>query len=459
MEFAKDLFKNHRYAILGLGKNGNAAALRLQAMGATIQIWDDQPQKRQETPPQLQNYIKEFSSLEGFDALVLSPGIPHYLPTPHPVALLAQEAHIPILSDAELLFKAVKASHSTARFAAITGTNGKSTTTVLLAHLLKHAGIPSAAGGNLGPAALALPYLDGNGVYVLEMSSYMLERLSQFVADTACFLNITPDHLDRHGDMEHYTEAKMHIFDHQNASCQAVIGIEEVLCQKAAQTLLQRGISVTTITGLNKSADIWVENNILQDKNGKIADLGKALFLPGSHNAQNAAAATAMALYLGVPREEIEPGLITFKGLAHRQRPVATIDGITFIDDSKATNADAAARALQCYDDIIWIAGGMAKAGGIDDLAPYFPRISLVLLIGRDAPLLAETLERYSVSYKIVGTLEKAVASAFEIAKQEKISTVLLSPACASFDQFRSFEERGDIFAQQVQMLRKNDLS
>ncbi|CAI3922260.1 UDP-N-acetylmuramoylalanine-D-glutamate ligase (MurD) (PDB:1E0D) [Commensalibacter communis] len=454
MNFSPTLFQNHRYAILGLGKNGIVAAERLLAIGSTIQIWDDQEKTRNAVPAELKSLIAPFDNLHDFDALVMSPGIPHHLPKPHPVAQLAFQRNLPILSDAELLYRAVKASGSKARFVAITGTNGKSTTTVLLTHLLKEAGIPAVAGGNLGPAALALPLLEDQGVYVLEMSSYMLERFSQFTADISCLLNITPDHLERHGDIQGYIEAKHHIFDHQNLNQLAVIGVEDAICATIANELKQQNkMQVKTIAGTNINANIWVKDYLIQDQHGIIADLTKARFLPGDHNAQNAAAATAMAIHLGLNQEQIQSGLSSYQGLAHRQRPVANLNNVTFINDSKATNADAASKALTCYDELVWIAGGLAKSNGIDELAPYFPRIKLALLIGKDAPVLEQTLKHYQVPYRIVHTLEHAVPEAYQYAQQNRIPTVLLSPACASFDQFSSFEERGDRFAELVMQL------
>ncbi|CAI3923585.1 UDP-N-acetylmuramoylalanine-D-glutamate ligase (MurD) (PDB:1E0D) [Commensalibacter communis] len=454
MNFSPTLFQNYRYAILGLGKNGIVAAERLLAMGSTIQIWDDQEKTRNAVPAELKSLIAPFDNLHDFDALVMSPGIPHHLPKPHPVAQLAIQQNLPILSDAELLYRAVKASGSKASFVAITGTNGKSTTTMLLTHLLKEAGIPAVAGGNLGPAALALPLLEDQGVYVLEMSSYMLERFSEFTADISCLLNITPDHLERHGDIQGYIEAKHHIFDHQNLNQLTVIGVEDAICATIANELKQQNkMQVKTIAGTNINANIWVKDHLIQNKHGIIADLTKARFLPGDHNAQNAAAATAMAIHLGLNQEQIQSGLTSYQGLAHRQRPVANFNNVTFINDSKATNADAASKALTCYDELVWIAGGLAKSNGIDELVPYFPRIKLALLIGKDAPVFEQTLKHYQVPYRIVHTLEHAVPEAYQYAQQNRIPTVLLSPACASFDQFSSFEERGDRFAELVMQL------
>ncbi|MFS3136541.1 UDP-N-acetylmuramoyl-L-alanine--D-glutamate ligase [Gluconacetobacter sacchari] len=450
------LFAGRRYAVLGLGNNGAPVVRALAAMGASVRAWDDSAEARRALGDIPGVTVAPFESLAESDALILSPGIPHRLPAPHPVALLAREAGIPILSDADLLFQAVRRSGSRARFAGITGTNGKSTTTVLLAHMLATAGIPVAAGGNLGPTALSLPRLPDNGVYVLEMSSYMLERLLDLHFDVACLLNLTPDHLDRHGDMAGYLRAKLHIFDSPRPGDLAVLGFGDRPGKRLsllADDLAASGGRVETISGSSANADLSGAGGILRDRHGVIASLSEAPALPGAHNAENAAAATAMALALGVPRSFIAPALRTFAGLPHRQKPVATVAGILFVDDSKATNADSASRALGCYDRLVWIAGGVAKAGGIAALAPYFPRIAHAVLIGQDAPALAETLAAHNVPYTLAGTMDAAVPMAFEQARRAGSPTVLLSPACASFDQYKSFEHRGRHFADRVHHL------
>ncbi|MBB2204994.1 UDP-N-acetylmuramoyl-L-alanine--D-glutamate ligase [Gluconacetobacter takamatsuzukensis] len=447
------LFAGRRYAVLGLGNNGAPAVRALAAMGASVRAWDDNADARQALADIPGVTVAPFESLDGLDALVLSPGIPHLLPRPHPVALMAREAGIPILSDADLLYQAVRRAGSRARFAGITGTNGKSTTTALLTHMLATAGIPVAAGGNLGPASLSLPCLPDDGVYVLEMSSYMLERLQDLHFDAACLLNLTPDHLDRHGGMAGYLRAKWHIFDSQRTGDLAVLGFGDTPGDSVplmVDDLSASGGRVVTISGASDKADLSGAGGILRDAEGIIADLAEAPALPGAHNAENAAAATAMALALGVPRTAIAPALRTFSGLPHRQKPVATIAGILFVDDSKATNADSASRALGCYDRLVWIAGGVAKAGGIADLAPHFPRIAHAVLIGQDAPALAETLATHNVPHTQAGTMEAAVPLAMHLARQTGAETVLLSPACASFDQYKSFEHRGRHFADLV---------
>ncbi len=425
------LFAGKRFAVLGLGRNGAPVVRALAAMGATVQAWDDGPASREALGPVLGAVrLAPFPTMAGFDALVLSPGIPHRLPAPHPVAAMAIAAGVPVLSDAELLYRAVRASGSKARFAGITGTNGKSTTTALLAHMLAQAGIPVAAGGNLGPAALALPLLPDHGVYVLEMSSYMLERLRTLRFDAACLLNLSPDHLDRHGDMQGYIDAKREIFSRQTPADLAVIGLDDA----ASRALADLG-TVATLRTVSGAAP-----------GDLAAALSRAPALPGAHNAQNALAAAAMARHLGLGAAQIADALASFAGLPHRQRLVATIDGVAFVDDSKATNADAASRALGCYDRLVWIAGGIAKSGGIESLHEHFPRIALTLLIGRDAPALAGTLEAHGVAHRIAGTLEAAVPEALDAARRLAAPVVLLSPACASFDQFESFEARGAAF-------------
>ena len=362
-----DLFRGRRFAVLGLGRNGMPAATALAAMGAQVVAWDDN--KPTEAPVAAGDLTLRDPTpdIASFDALVLSPGIPHRLPAPHPVAAAAIAKGVPVWSDAELLYQAVRATGSRARFVGITGTNGKSTTTALIAHILAQAGRSVQAGGNLGPAALALSPLDHNGLYVLEMSSYMLERIESLRFDAAVMLNLSPDHLDRHGDMAGYADAKRAIFNHQVIGDLAVVGIDD-----AASRAMAADRGAITVSG-ERAADVWCDKAILRDAGGRILDMAEVPTLPGAHNAQNAAAAAAVTQHLGVGRSVIAAGIRSFPGLPHRQQVVAMVDGIRYVDDSKATNADAAAKALGCYDRIVWIAGGVSKAGGIAPLAEYFP--------------------------------------------------------------------------------------
>jgi UDP-N-acetylmuramoylalanine--D-glutamate ligase len=419
------VFQGRRYAVLGLGKAGLPAAHALRAMGAEVFVWDDGAAARAAASDFAQAPPADVAG--GLDALVLSPGIPHLLPQPHPQAVWARARKIPILTDAELLFQAVRAAGSQARFAGITGTNGKSTTTALLAHILAVAGVPHAAGANLGPAALALPLLPDDGVYVLEMSSYMLERIATLRFDTAAMLNLSPDHLDRHGDMAGYAAAKRHVFARQDAACTAVIGMDDAFSRDMAEWLETQAGRVVRISG------------------GGFSTAGAAA-LPGAHNAQNAAAAAALARALGVGQAAIAEGIRTYPGLPHRQAEIAKIGDVRFVNDSKATNADAAARAMACYEHFVWIAGGVAKEGGIAALAPLFSRVNKAFLIGRDAASFARVLNAHGVANDVVETLERAVPAALAQARAAGVEVVLLSPAAASFDQFKSFEQRGDVF-------------
>jgi len=438
-------FAGQRIAVVGLGRAGLPAAQRLREWGAELLCWDDQAASRAAAesaglPVGDPAALPDFR----FDALLLSPGIPHILPRAHPAALRAREAGVHVLSDAELLFRAVRASGSRARFAGITGTNGKSTTTALLHHLLEKTGHEAVVGGNLGPAALGLPLLGDDGVYVLEMSSYMLERLDQMHFDVAAMLNLSPDHLDRHGDMAGYAAAKRNIFRHQTSSDTAIIGMDDASGPEFARHTAARVVPVSG--SAPQPGGVWAEGRLLRDARGTLADLGEAPALPGSHNAQNAAAAAAMAMALGLPRAAIAAGLRSFPGLPHRQERVGTRTGVTFINDSKATNADSTERALLSYDRVVWIAGGVPKAGGIDGLAPFFGRVAHAVLIGQCAGDFASTLSAHDVSNEIAVTLEAALPAAFDAARRLGVPVVLLSPACASFDQFPGFDARGDRF-------------
>ena len=441
-------FAGERIAVVGLGRAGLPAALRLRAWGADVTCWDDGAPQR-DAAEQAGLVLRDLR--QGglrFDALLLSPGIPHTYPQPHPIAARAIEAGVPILCDVEYLYRAVRAAGSTARFIGVTGTNGKSTTTALTHHLLRRAGRVSEVGGNLGPPALGLNMLGVEGSYTLEMSSYSLERIATVGFNIGVMLNLSPDHLDRHGSMAGYAAAKTNIFARQVSGDVAVLGQDDDWSTGMAAGIAAR---LVPISGLKRApGGIWAEGRALRDEAGAIADLDSAPALPGSHNAQNAAAATAIAFACGLSRDDVAAGLADFAGLPHRQERVGVVAGVVFVNDSKATNADSTARALASYARVVWIAGGMAKEGGIESLARYFPRIARALLIGRDAPILAATLAAAGVPHEVVGTLENAVAQA---ARRAEAPVVLLSPACASFDQFSGFDARGERFRALVQAL------
>jgi UDP-N-acetylmuramoylalanine--D-glutamate ligase len=434
-------------AVLGLGKAGLAAAKALAASGAEVWAWDDDPAKRTALP------ATDLSAIDWSrpSALILSPGIPHRFPKPHPVAAKASAAGCPIIGEVELLFRA----QPRARYVGITGTNGKSTTTALIGHVAARAGRKVEVGANLGTPALALEPLAEDGTYVLEMSSYQLELMASGHFDVAVLLNITPDHLDRHGGMDGYIAAKRRIFERQRRHDWAVIGVDDEPCRAIRQGLGERRVAAITI-GRQSQGLVTVERGILRDEQGRaIMDLARAHALPGPHNWQNAAAAFAVARALGISEPDTVAGIESYPGLPHRQELVATANGVAFVNDSKATNADATAKALACYDPIYWILGGRQKETGLDGLEPFYPRIASAYLIGEAAADFERRLSAAHVDARILGTLDKAVAAASADAMRaaKPGAVVLLSPACASFDQFANFEERGNRFRELARAL------
>lgn len=437
-------FLGERIALVGLGKAGLPAARRLAAWGAEVTCWDDREEGRIAASEAGLAVEDPARGAFRWDALLLSPGIPHRLPRAHPAAAAAAAAGRPVLCDVDYLYRAVRAAGSAARFTGITGTNGKSTTTALLHHLLHAAGREAEAGGNLGPAALSLNILGTDGVYTLEMSSYMLERIQSLRFNQGVMLNLSPDHLDRHGDMHGYLDAKAQVFARQTPDDLAVLGMDDAWSAGLRRRIVARPCPISGET--RQPGGIWAEGRLLRDDDGAILDLDEAPALPGSHNAQNAAAAAACALDLGLTRAEVAAGLRGYPGLPHRQERVGAWRGVAFVNDSKGTNTDSTARALASYPRVVWIAGGTAKEGGIESLAPFFPRIAEALLIGRDAPVLAATLAAHGVRHRVVGTLDVAVAEAAASAAAGAAPVVLLSPACASWDQFTGFEQRGERF-------------
>jgi len=448
-------FAGQRIAVVGLGRAGLPAAARLREWGAEVTCWDDGAAAR--VAAEAAGFALRDPSQGRFtaDALLLSPGIPHSLPQPHPAAAAAQAAGVPILCDVEFLYRAVRASGSQAAFLGITGTNGKSTTTALLHHILVGAGRVSEVGGNLGPAALGLNMLGSEGAYTLEMSSYSLERIASVGFKVGVMLNLSPDHLDRHGSMAGYAAAKMNIFARQGREDFAVLGQDDELSTAMAAGLVAKMIPISGSHAVR--GGIWAEAHSLRDAQGEIADLREAPALPGAHNAQNAAAAAAVALALGLTRDDVARGLRSFGGLPHRQEQVGQIGALRFINDSKATNAESAARALASYDRVVWIAGGTGKEGGIESLVPHFSRIARAILIGRDGPAFAATLAAHGVAHEVAETLEAAVPAATAAARASGTQVVLLSPAAASWDQFTGFDARGDQFRALVQAMTSTD--
>jgi UDP-N-acetylmuramoylalanine--D-glutamate ligase len=453
-----DDFRGRPVGVLGLAKSGRAAAQALAAGGAEIQAWDDNPKVREALAAELPIRDLATADWRNIAALVLSPGIPHSFPEPHPAVTRARDAGAEIIGDLELLGRA----QPEARYIGITGTNGKSTTTALIGHILAAAGQRVEAGGNLGTPALSLAPLGRDGSYVIEASSFQLELISTLAFDIALLLNITPDHLDRHGTMEGYVAAKRQIFARQNTSSTAIVGVDDPICREFCDELRRGGPArVVPISVLEPgSGGVYVDQGWLVDAMEaapvRVLDLGLAERLPGAHNWQNAAAAYAAARTSGVDTAAATAAICSFPGLAHRQELVGTIDGVRYINDSKATNADATEKALLCYPAIYWIAGGLAKAGGIEPLAPHFGRLRHTFLIGRATEEFAATLDG-SVPFTRCGDLATALAAASAQARHDGLpgAVVLLSPACASYDQFKNFEERGDIFRSLVEGLRE----
>jgi UDP-N-acetylmuramoylalanine--D-glutamate ligase len=443
-------FHDRTVAVLGLARSGLVAARALEASGAHVVAWDDAEKGREAARAQ-GTALADLARSEPLDwaALVMSPGIPLTHPAPHPVALRAQGAGIEVIGDIELLGRAGTGAH----FLGITGTNGKSTTTALIGHVMAALGLPSAVGGNLGIPALSLPELGPDGHYVLEMSSFQLDLTNRLRFGTAILLNVTPDHLDRHGDMSGYVAAKRRIFRNQVAGDTAILGVDDAYVRDLAADLALRPARLIRISAEGPVAGgVYVENGrLIDDLDGiatPIMDLTPVPTLPGRHNWQNAAAAYAACRVAGAAPEAIAAAIATYPGLPHRQELVGALPGLRFVNDSKATNADAAAKALGCYDRIYWIAGGLPKAGGIASLAPCFPRIARAFLIGQAADEFARTLEGHTPVVRS-GDLATAVAQATAAARRDGVdgdAVVLLSPACASYDQFTSYEARGDAF-------------
>ncbi|MDP1873258.1 UDP-N-acetylmuramoyl-L-alanine--D-glutamate ligase [Phenylobacterium sp.] len=455
-------FEGKTVAVFGLARTGLAAARALQAGGANVALWDERPAAREAAMAEGFE-LTDLSSADwwSFSALLLSPGVPLTHPTPHWTVDRAKAAGVEILGDIELFARAVNAApeHKRPKVVAITGTNGKSTTTALIAHICASAGRDTRIGGNFGFGVLGLEDMHGGAVYVLEMSSYQLDLTTSLKPDVSILLNITPDHLDRHGGMDGYVAAKRRVLLNQGKGDTAVIGVDDPYGQRICTEVV--AANRRTIVPISSSKAIgrgvYVLQGLLYDATGEraveIADLLRARSLPGRHNWQNAAAAYSAARGLGLTPEEAAEGLMTFPGLAHRMETVGQLGRVRFVNDSKATNADAARQAMSSYPKFFWIAGGQAKTGGIESLSDLFPRIEKAYLIGEAAPVFADALAGKAPVAEC-GDLERAVQRAYaDAAATGQDAVVLLSPACASFDQFADFEARGEAFRSAVQGL------
>jgi len=451
-------YEGARVAVLGLGRSGIAAARALLAGGAQVPAWDDNPEVREKARGQGFE-IRDLSDgviREHIAALVVSPGVPHLHPEPNPAVAAAWDAGVPVDNDVGLFFRsvgrgAVEAPETPARIVAVTGSNGKSTTAALVHHVLRSSGRPAQLGGNIGRAVLDLePPTDGETI-VLELSSYQIELARSLAPDIAVFTNLTPDHLDRHGGMGGYFAAKRRLFTEGRPDW-AVIGVDEVEGRFLAN-LMSDGAEdgcVIRVSGCREEPGpgrlvIALDGLLAECRDGQrtaLTDLRDAAGLPGPHNLRNAGTAYATVRVLGLPPPVIERALLDFRGLPHRGQVVGHKDGVTFVNDSKATNADSAAWALRAFGRIRWIAGGQGKDGGLDAVLPHLESVVKAYLIGSSAHEFAQALG--DTPHEICGTMDRAVALA--AAEAEAGDTVLLAPAAASFDQFADFEKRGEAF-------------
>lgn len=461
-------FAGQKVAVFGLGHSGLVSAQALVAGGAQVTAFDDMPARLEQAKaagiPTQDLRDLDWSQIA---ALVLAPGVPLTHPKPHWTVELAHRADVEIIGDIELFCRERAAARELlgldCPLVAITGTNGKSTTTALTTHLINSAGGDAQMGGNIGVPVLALEPFAAGRSYVLEVSSYQIDLAPSLRATVGILLNVTEDHLDRHGSMENYAAIKALLVEQVEPGGTAVIGVDDKYTRATADRIERAGRKLVRVSVAEALRDGYYADGdrivrSVADKAYPAVQLAGIGALRGAHNAQNAACAVAACVALGLELPAIQNGLASFPGLAHRMQPIGRkkIAGgaIVYVNDSKATNADSAAKALGSFDDIFWIAGGKPKTGGIESLAEFWPRIRKAYLIGEAADDFAATLDG-EVAYEISGVLASAVAAASRDAEAAglKESVVLLSPACASFDQYPNFEVRGRAFTDLVKAL------
>jgi UDP-N-acetylmuramoylalanine--D-glutamate ligase len=457
-------FANRDVGVFGLARSGLASVRSLKLGGTIVYAWDDKEEARI-AAREAGAVIAPFDAWpwDKVKALVLSPGVPLTHPAPHPVVERARLAHAEVIGDIELFAREIRPDPSAAGSApviAITGTNGKSTTTALIGHILSGCGYSVEMGGNIGKPVLELAPTSPKTIYVLEVSSYQVDLSPGLVPDVGVLSNITPDHIDRHGSLENYAAIKARLVKATARSGSAVVGVDDEHSAAIYTSMASNGgapaipVSVGKVLGRG----VFVVDGVLYDaiagRAAKVMDLADAAHLPGAHNWQNAALAYAATRPYAKDMRAVASAIANFPGLAHRIEDVGRLGKVRFVNDSKATNADAAERALVCFPDIFWIAGGKPKEGGIEPLSPHFPRIRKAYLIGEAAEAFARTLDG-KVPYEISGTLDMALEHAAADAARAPFANpvVLLSPACASFDQFKDFEARGDAFRDRVSRL------
>jgi UDP-N-acetylmuramoylalanine--D-glutamate ligase len=446
-------FAGKTVAVFGLGGSGLASCHALKAGGAEVVAGDDGVERLAEAAKA--GFITadlRTVSWANFAALVLTPGAPLTHPAPHWTVLAAQQAGVEVIGDIELFCRERRRHAPDAPFVAITGTNGKSTTTALIAHLMRVAGYDTQMGGNIGTAILSLQPPRMGRVHVIEMSSYQIDLAPSLDPSVGILLNVSEDHIDRHGTLEHYAAVKARLVAGVQPAGTAVVGVDDGWSRNIADRIEQAGQRVVRVSVKNPLPDgVYVERETILLASGgarrEIARIGGIGSLRGLHNAQNAACAAACALALGIGTEVLQNGLRSFPGLAHRMEQVGRLGRVLFVNDSKATNADAAEKALLSYQDVFWIAGGRAKEGGIEPLRALFPRIAKAYLIGAASEEFARTLDG-GAPFERCGTLDAALAAAARDASASAAPepVVLLAPACASYDQFANFEQRGDAF-------------
>jgi len=453
-------FAKRRVALFGLGGSGLVTALSLKEGGADVTAWDDNPDQVAKAAEKgiATADLREIDWSE-VDTLVLSPGVPLTHPKPHWTVELAEAADAEIIGDVEIFVRERAVVAPGSPLIAITGTNGKSTTTALIAHIISASGRDAQLGGNIGTPVLQLEAPAKDRFHVVECSSYQIDLAPSLDPSAGLLLNLTPDHLDRHGSMEHYAEIKERLVARSEV---AIVAVDDDWTRAIAERLGRIGVTVVQVSKETVLENgFFAESSVIKEavrgNAADFADLSDIPTLRGRHNAQNAAAAIAACRVVGLSDDEIRAGLKSFPGLKHRMQPIARRDNVTFVNDSKATNAEAAAPALLSYENIYWIAGGLPKQGGIDALEPLFPRIAKAYLIGEAASAFASVFGAHG-EFEISGTLANAVAHAARDAGESSRNAgaspvVLLSPACASFDQFRNFEVRGDAFVAEVAKL------
>ena len=451
-------FRDKRVAVLGLGRTGLSAARALLAGGAVPLCWDDGAEARGSAEAEGLEVVDLMrpGAFGDIAALIVSPGIPHLYPAPNKVVAAAQSEGVPVDNDIGLFFRSFATAgwdefEVTPRVIAVTGSNGKSTTSALIHHVLQEAGRPAQLAGNIGRGVLDIDPPQDGGVVVLELSSYQTELARALTPDVAVFTNLSPDHLDRHGGMGGYFAAKRRLFA-EGGPDRAVIGVDEPEGRFLAGQLSEgpeddRVIRVSSGTKLTGPGwQVFARKGFLSEyRKGRQAgaiDLRPVRGLPGAHNHQNACAAYAACRTLGLAPRMIAEAFGTFAGLPHRSQLIAEAGGVTFVNDSKATNVDSAAQALMAFRNIRWICGGLAKEGGVAGLKPGLQNVSKAYVIGREAQGFALNLG--GVEAEVCTTMAVAVARAVEEA--EEGDTVLLAPAAASFDQYDNFEKRGDDF-------------